>query len=179
MLCRGLRQRTEVRIESPTRPHRSNFLIFLVIILLLLLFIYSRGLFYSFFYILKVLLSLLKVRKTKHSLPQIKNFQNLFGFDKKLFIFETHWLSFLTSIKRQIFLQISQNVSQVLILCCQNFDFVFRDISRNSRKFSRNTKAKFLGNYENKNFRSHPTLLPPQRDNLTRKCINWSWEENQ
>ena len=46
--------------------------------------------------------------------------------------------------------------------CCPNFDFVFREISRNSKEISRNTKLKISRNYENETFRSHPTHAPPQ-----------------
>ena len=38
-----------------------------------------------------------------------------------------------------------------------NFDLVFREISRNSRVISRNTKLKISRNYENENFRRQPT----------------------
>ena len=41
-----------------------------------------------------------------------------------------------------------------------NFDFVFREISRNSRKISQNTKIKISQNYENEHFRSHPNPNP-------------------
>ena len=40
----------------------------------------------------------------------------------------------------------------------QNFNFVFREISRNSRKVSRNTKLNMSRNYENKIFCSHPRV---------------------
>ena len=33
--------------------------------------------------------------------------------------------------------------------CCPNLDFVFREISRNSKEISRNTKLKISRNYEN------------------------------
>ena len=36
--------------------------------------------------------------------------------------------------------------------CCPNFDFVFREISRNSKEISRNSKLKISRNYENENF---------------------------
>ena len=52
--------------------------------------------------------------------------------------------------KSSLFLQNSKNVAQILISCFAelrkfrpNFDFVFREISRNSGKISQNTKLKF------------------------------------
>ena len=58
------------------------------------------------------------------------------------------------SLKKIIdFLQKWQNIAQILISCfvklqnfCPNFDFVYREISRNSSKISRNTKLNILRN---------------------------------
>ena len=60
-------------------------------------------------------------------------------------------------------------VAQILISCFAklrnfrpNFDFVFREISRNSREISRNTKLKFFEITKIKLFAAmHPTHAPP------------------
>ena len=93
-----------------------------------------------------LLLSLQKVSKTKLSLPQMNNYQNPFRFDEQC-VPKICFYIFFNLLKIINFFQILS--AQSFISCFAklqkfypNFDFIFRENSRNSKKISRNTKLK-------------------------------------